>query len=464
MAERSEEEKARRKEAHRVSMVASGGVFVFMALAGFYILVSKSGMPAWLMGKSRPAGLPRVEIPEKFQSRVIWEDWGPEVVARAKRENKLILLKVCAQWSYACRLMEYRAYSNRNVDELVTSRFIPARADSDDRPDAALRYMAHGWPTTAVLLPNGQILDSATYMEPDVLERWLQALQAGWEKGRARAEAAAAKALEERANAEPLGLPKAEAVARRARAELELEGEPPLYPRWKRWRLLKSLLPELAAARLNAALALEDPGGGFFRYAHGAGYSEPEREKSFDDQAQAALALRGLDESAAARAASALDRFSPARPGHEALAAAARWLVRKDAKAKSALLSLAKRKPSPLLQDALELTEALLLAGEPALAAEAALAGERLFMDEKTGALFDRVAPGELPEPLDRLLDPGLNFEAWRLYGELARALPPGDPRRQRFLARAQALRPWTLARAAWLDAGARLLLATPAP
>lgn len=355
MTQRTEEEKLRRKEAHRVSMVASGGLFVFMALAAGWVFFSKTGAPSFLL-EPKEAALPSVDLPAQVVSKVAWRPWGKDVLAEAKSAGRPILLSVVSSSCYPCRLMDHRGYSDDKVAALVAARFVPARADAGVRPDLARRYVAYGLPTTAVLLPNGQILDSATYMEPGVLERWLTALADGWDKGRARAEASAAKALEERAKAQEPKPANPSSVAARARAELMLR--PPTRPR------------------------------------------EPRFKRS-----------------------------------------------------------------SPLtLDDRLALLDGLLgRRGNADAAAKAALALDREFMDEKSGALFDRLPLGELPQPLDRILDPGLNFEAWRLYGRLADALAAGDPRRARFLAREEALETWLLSRAPWLDASERLMVATAA-
>lgn len=490
---RTEEEKAKRKEAHRASMVASGGLFVTMALLAALVLAYRGATPGFLFGRRAPEGAPRLQPDPAAKPLVRWLEWGPEAVARAKAEDKPILLSVHARWSRPCLLMDSRAYADQALAELVAARFVAARADADARPDAVRRYLSHGWPTTAVLLPNGQILDSATYMEADVMRRWLEALASGWERGRARARDSAAKALEERAKAEPPKAAAPEAIAARARRELLEAHHGPRFARWRRIALLRKHDPESARRLAREALALQDPDrGGFRRYAHGPGWQDPEDEYALEDQADAVRALAPLEPEAAARAAAFVEKlWADPKGGWRASDGDPRVFTGPSARFAAALLESGRSKAralraldrawsrarrgdvfarelggeggvSGLLEDSLAMIDAELAAGRLEKAAQAALGAERAFLDEASGALYDRVAPGELPPELDRVLDPALNFEARRLFAALGERLAPGDPRRERFRARAAALAPWLLARAPWLDPAERISVASP--
>src|SRR5262249_41733681 len=51
--------------------------------------------------------------------------------------------------------------------DLVNREYVPVRVDNDVRPDINQRYNMGGWPTTAFLTPQGDILTGATYLPPD---------------------------------------------------------------------------------------------------------------------------------------------------------------------------------------------------------------------------------------------------------------------------------------------------------
>lgn len=68
---------------------------------------------------------------------------------------------------------------------------------------------------------------------------------------------------------------------------------------------------------------------------------------------------------------------------------------------------------------------------------------ESNLMNEQSGALYDRIATGELPPELDRLLLPQPNLQALAVYQRLVSDLPVGDPMRERLKARCRGLSQW---------------------
>ena len=62
--------------------------------------------------------------------------------------------------------MARSAYADPGVADLVRNRFVPVRADPDARPDIGERYSLGGWPTTAFLTPDGDLLGGETYATP----------------------------------------------------------------------------------------------------------------------------------------------------------------------------------------------------------------------------------------------------------------------------------------------------------
>ncbi len=70
--------------------------------------------------------------------------------------------------------MDKQTYSNDAVASYINAHYIPVRVDNDERPDINERYNQGGWPTTAFLTPEGEILAGATYVPPDEMLRMLE--------------------------------------------------------------------------------------------------------------------------------------------------------------------------------------------------------------------------------------------------------------------------------------------------
>ena len=103
-----------------------------------------------------------------------WRRWGDEAFQQAKAEDKLVLLSIGAVWCHWCHVMDEKAYSDQKNIELINERFIPIKIDNDKQPDVNRRYNMGGWPTTAVLTPQGQLLEGATYLPPEKLYQFLE--------------------------------------------------------------------------------------------------------------------------------------------------------------------------------------------------------------------------------------------------------------------------------------------------
>lgn len=74
--------------------------------------------------------------------------------------------------------MDETTYSSEDVIDIINRRFIPVRVDNDRRPDINARYNQGGWPTTAVLTHEGELLKGATYVPPEQMHRLLVQLDA----------------------------------------------------------------------------------------------------------------------------------------------------------------------------------------------------------------------------------------------------------------------------------------------
>jgi uncharacterized protein YyaL (SSP411 family) len=104
-----------------------------------------------------------------------WLAWTPDAFERARTEDKPVLLSITATWSPWCLDMDRTSYADPEVLRLIDRHFVPIRVDAERRPDIAERYGLGGWPTTAFLTADGDVIGGGTYVPlermPGVLEQ-----------------------------------------------------------------------------------------------------------------------------------------------------------------------------------------------------------------------------------------------------------------------------------------------------
>jgi uncharacterized protein YyaL (SSP411 family) len=106
-------------------------------------------------------------------SQVTWREWGQEAFAEAAEKDRPVLLSISAVWCHWCHVMDRTTYQDPEVIERIGDRFVPVRVDNDRRPDVNSRYNMGGWPTTAFLTPEGEILTGATYLPAETMRALL---------------------------------------------------------------------------------------------------------------------------------------------------------------------------------------------------------------------------------------------------------------------------------------------------
>jgi len=105
---------------------------------------------------------------------VQWQEWGEEAFAKAKSEDKPILLDIGAVWCHWCHVMDRESYESADTAKIINDLFIAVKVDRDERPDVDTRYQAAvsaisgqgGWPLTAFLTPEGKPYFGGTYFPP----------------------------------------------------------------------------------------------------------------------------------------------------------------------------------------------------------------------------------------------------------------------------------------------------------
>ena len=105
---------------------------------------------------------------------VDWYPWGEEAFARARTENKPILLSVGYSACHWCHVMERESFENPDTAALMNRHFVNVKVDREERPDVDHIYMqavqsltGHGgWPMTVFLTPDGTPFYGGTYFPP----------------------------------------------------------------------------------------------------------------------------------------------------------------------------------------------------------------------------------------------------------------------------------------------------------
>ncbi|MBI2886002.1 MAG: thioredoxin domain-containing protein [Chloroflexi bacterium] len=104
---------------------------------------------------------------------IAWREWGEAAFQEAEQQGKPVLLSISAVWCHWCHVMDETSYSDDENIRLLNEGYVPIRVDNDRRPDINIRYNMGGWPTTAFLTPEGEVLVGATYLPPEKLREAL---------------------------------------------------------------------------------------------------------------------------------------------------------------------------------------------------------------------------------------------------------------------------------------------------
>ncbi len=105
---------------------------------------------------------------------VDWYPWGPEALARAKKENKPIFLSVGYSTCYWCHVAEKKLYSHPEIAALMNPWFVSIKVDREQLPDLDRIYMLAtelmtgqgGWPNNVFLTPDLKPFYAGSYFGP----------------------------------------------------------------------------------------------------------------------------------------------------------------------------------------------------------------------------------------------------------------------------------------------------------
>jgi len=130
---------------------------------------------------------------------VDWYPWGEEALARARAEDKPILLSVGYSACHWCHVMAHESFEDPATAQSMNTLFVNIKVDREERPDVDQLYQGvvqlmgrgGGWPLTVFLTPDLKPFFGGTYFPPQdrhglmAFPRLLQALHDAYRTRRA---------------------------------------------------------------------------------------------------------------------------------------------------------------------------------------------------------------------------------------------------------------------------------------
>jgi uncharacterized protein YyaL (SSP411 family) len=240
---------------------------------------------------------------------ITWYEWDEESFELADTLELPVMLYITAPWCEPCHLMEQTTLADPGVVATINGDFLPILVDADKRPDVDNRYNRGGWPTTAFLSADGEVVEGHNFLTTEQMMMVLQRVKARF----AGEETPPSPTIAVRP-----GVPVAD-MEERPEAVGELAPEVPEVvaqnivqafdrenggfggtPKFHRAEVLEFTLAmahrtgddtllEVVRKSLDAMAQgglYDHVGGGFFRYSTTADWSIPHYEKMVGDQAQ----------------------------------------------------------------------------------------------------------------------------------------------------------------------------------
>jgi uncharacterized protein YyaL (SSP411 family) len=102
---------------------------------------------------------------------VDWYQWGDDAFAKARAEDKPILLSVGYSACHWCHVMAHESFEDAATAAVMNDLFVSVKVDREERPDVDAIYMdatqamtgSGGWPMTVFCAPDGRPFYCGTY-------------------------------------------------------------------------------------------------------------------------------------------------------------------------------------------------------------------------------------------------------------------------------------------------------------
>ena len=122
-----------------------------------------------LIGETSPYLLQHAHNP------VDWYPWGDEAFAKAKAEDKPVIVSIGYSACHWCHVMEHESFDCEATAKIMNEHFVSIKVDMEERPDVDQIYMTFvqlttgrgGWPMNVFLTPDKLPFFGGTYFPPE---------------------------------------------------------------------------------------------------------------------------------------------------------------------------------------------------------------------------------------------------------------------------------------------------------
>lgn len=105
---------------------------------------------------------------------VDWYPWGEEAFAKAKAEDKPVLVSIGYSACHWCHVMEHESFEDEETAQVMNEHFVNIKVDMEERPDVDQIYMTFvqlttgrgGWPMNVFMTPEKLPFFGGTYFPP----------------------------------------------------------------------------------------------------------------------------------------------------------------------------------------------------------------------------------------------------------------------------------------------------------
>lgn len=119
---------------------------------------------------------------------VQWQTWGPDILAQAKKENKLIYMSIGYFSCHWCHVMQKESYADKDIGQILNQHYIPVKIDRELRPELDRRMIQFveklsgnaGWPLNVFITPEGYPVTGFTYLPKKDFANILLKLSEHW--------------------------------------------------------------------------------------------------------------------------------------------------------------------------------------------------------------------------------------------------------------------------------------------
>ena len=150
--------------------------------------------------RNRLAGETSPYLLQHAANPVDWYPWGEEAFAKARSEDRPILLSIGYSACHWCHVMAHESFEDEATAALMHAHFVNIKVDREERPDLDAVYMTAtqaltgqgGWPMTVFMTADGKPFYAGTYFPPEDghgrpgFPRLLESISRSWADDRAK--------------------------------------------------------------------------------------------------------------------------------------------------------------------------------------------------------------------------------------------------------------------------------------